>query len=163
MAVTLVLSIGFDPDLVATRDLILRSAGYLVVSVYSIKEAANRFREGDFDLILLCPSIPTNDKDRLTAWIRSSGSRIPIVSVSQQLYRDDARAGAMVGPEPATLLLHIREALMNTAHPAKRTTMSHRERGETDIQPKNSPIPSTGYRQKMENTNGFALPLVRMR
>lgn len=58
LAVTLILSIGSDPNLLASRSLVLKSAGHQVVTAYSIKEAASRIQEGDFDLVLFCRSIP---------------------------------------------------------------------------------------------------------
>lgn len=159
MAVTLILSIGLDPDLMVTRSLVLQSAGYLVVSAYSIKEAVGRFQEGDFDLVLLCQSISTIDHDRLTAWIRASGSRIPIVSVSPRLYQDDAFAGVTIGSEPAALLRGIREALINATIPEVRTTMSAHKPETTELPPKKPSIPSTGDRPQMEIATGQLVPL----
>jgi DNA-binding response OmpR family regulator len=74
MALTLVLSVGFDSQLLATRNLVLQSAGYTVVRAFSLKAAADCFQTLDFDLVLLCQSIPTKEKDRLVSWIRVSGS-----------------------------------------------------------------------------------------
>ena len=62
MSLTIVLSIGFDPSLLETRSLVLQSAGYMVESASSLKEAVNRFQSGDFDLVLLCRSVPRKDR-----------------------------------------------------------------------------------------------------
>ncbi|MGD0830346.1 MAG: hypothetical protein ABR907_05340 [Terracidiphilus sp.] len=66
-----------------TRNQILRSAGYIVVSVMSVREGIQRFQDGDFDLIMLCHTLPINDGERLISFIRASGSRILIVCVSE--------------------------------------------------------------------------------
>src|SRR5258705_7523898 len=81
MPLTIVLSVGFDPSLLRPRTLVLQSAGYLVESASSLKEAVDRFQSGDFDLVLLFHSVPRKDRYRLTSVLRSSGSRIPIISI----------------------------------------------------------------------------------
>ena len=115
MAITLVLSIGLDVELLSTRNLVLQSAGYAVVPAFSIEEAVACFTDGDFDLVLLCQSIPTNLKERLTCWIRATGSSIPVVSVSGWICQHDAFADATVEGNPSTLLMGIRDALVKAA------------------------------------------------
>jgi DNA-binding response OmpR family regulator len=61
---------------------ILRIAGYLVESASSIGEAIDLFREGDFDLVVLCHSIPAQEGDSFIRLIRASGSSVPIVCVA---------------------------------------------------------------------------------
>ena len=128
MALTLVLSVGFDPELLSTRNLVLQSAGYTVIRALSLKAAVDCLQTLDFDLVLLCQSIPTRQKDRLTSWIRASGSRIPVVSVSDQLFREvfreDAFAGLTVGTDPDALLSGLKEALNNLEIPAAPTAAS---------------------------------------
>ncbi len=113
MGLAVILSVGVDPDVMGTRSLVLQAADYLVVTAYSIKEAVDHFRGGDFDLVLLCQSIPAKDRYRLTCWVRASGSRIPVVTVSGRFFQEDAFADVTVGSDPATLLGGIREVLVN--------------------------------------------------
>jgi CheY-like chemotaxis protein len=82
MSETLVLSVGFDALVLSARERVLRTAGYFVVSAASIKGAFHLFQEGDFDLMVMCNTIPARDRERLTCLIRVSGSRIPIASIS---------------------------------------------------------------------------------
>jgi DNA-binding response OmpR family regulator len=79
MPLTIVLSVGFDPALLMTRVLVLQSAGYLVEQASSVTKAIDLFQAGDFNLVLLCHSVPRKDRDRLTSLIRDPGSRTPIV------------------------------------------------------------------------------------
>lgn len=123
MPLTLVLSVSLDAALLSTRNLVLQSAGYTVVAAFSIKEAVDCFLGGDFDLVLLCQSIPTKDKDRLTCCIRASGSRIPVVSVSGKLFQHDAFADATVENEPEALLLGLTEVLVKSAMPMASAAM----------------------------------------
>jgi DNA-binding response OmpR family regulator len=123
MALTLVLSVGLDSKLLDTRKLVLQSAGYTVVRAFSLKAAVDCFQTFDFDIVLLCQSISTKEKGRLTSWIRASGSRIPVVSVSENLCEEDHLAGVTVGCEPDALLLNLRKALNNLAISVARTAM----------------------------------------
>lgn len=122
MALTLVLSIGLDAELLSTRNLVLRSAGYTVVAAISLKEAIDRFQDGDFDLVLLCHSVPTKEKDRLTCWIRASGSHVPVVSVSGSPCQRDTFTDATVESDPNSLLEGMRKALIKAEMPAARVS-----------------------------------------
>jgi CheY-like chemotaxis protein len=80
----LVLSVGSDARILDARERIFQSADYVVVSAMSIKEALYLLRGGDFDVIVLCHTVSTEDCQRLTSIVRASGSRIPIVSVASR-------------------------------------------------------------------------------
>jgi CheY-like chemotaxis protein len=121
MSLTIVLSIGFDPSLLEIRSLVLQSAGYMVESASSLKEAVNRFQSGDFDLVLLCRSVPRRDRDHL---IRASGSRIPIVSIAGNLGERDAFANATLEDGPNNLLAGIRDVLVKAEKTPAWTTKS---------------------------------------
>jgi len=90
MPLTLVLTVGSDSSLLGSLSEVLKSAGYMVVSALSIREAVDRFQDGDFDLIILCHSIPTKDRERLIGLIRASGSLTPIVCIAKTSGRNDA-------------------------------------------------------------------------
>ncbi len=105
MPLTIVLSVGFDPSLLRARGLFLESAGCLVESASTVKEAADRFQSGEFDLVLLCHSVPRKDRDRLTSLIRASGSRTPIGEC-------DAFANATLEDGPNNFLAGIRDVLV---------------------------------------------------
>ena len=159
MALTVVLSVGLDSELLGSRSLVLQSAGYIVVSAYSIKEAVDRFQEGDFDLVLLCHSIPSKEIDRLICWIRASGSRIPVVSISGSLDQGDAFAGMAVSSDPGTLLQEIRKVSIGTEVSAARTAAS-RGKQKAAAQGKTPPS-SHGRKQQTKTAGGRLVPLVR--
>ena len=118
MSLTVILSVGRDPQSLGARSLVMQSAGYIVVSAYSVKEAIDRFQEGDFDLILMCQSLPPEEKDRLSRWIRAAGSGIPVVSVSGDVCEESVVDGVTVGSDPRTLLWGLREVLINAQNRA---------------------------------------------
>ena len=73
MPVSLILNVGQDPSLLETRSALLRAAGYIVESVLSIRESISHFQAGDFDLVVLCHTIPQKDG---TSSVPDSGLRI---------------------------------------------------------------------------------------
>ena len=114
MPLTIVLSVGPDASLLETRNIVLHSAGYLVESASSVNEAAHRFLAGDFDLVILCHSVPTRERERLTCLIRASGSRTPIISISGNLRQCDAFATATIEDGP-NFLIGVRAVLNKAA------------------------------------------------
>src|ERR1700719_3355794 len=109
MQIVVVLAVGFDSSLMRARILVLQSAGYIVESASSLKEAVARFQAGDFDLVLLCHSIPMKDRDHLTCLIRSTGSLTPVVSIARNLGACDAFVNATLEDGPNKFLTGVRE------------------------------------------------------
>jgi CheY-like chemotaxis protein len=124
MPLTIVLSVGFDLSLLRARGLVLESAGYLVKSASTLKGAADQFQSGDFDLVLLCHSVPRRDRDRLTSLIRASGSRTPIVSIAGSLGECDTFATATLEDGPNNFLAGIRDVLAKAEKAPAWTTRS---------------------------------------
>ena len=120
MALVLVLAVGQDPMVLSSRCSILRSAGYLVRSSSSIGEAIDVFEDLDLDLVLLCHSIPVQDRDRLTRVIRSTGSHIPIYTVASAASDFEVgRADGIVSSRPEALITELDAVLRtvpSTAH-----------------------------------------------
>jgi CheY-like chemotaxis protein len=116
MTLVLILAVGHDPMLLDTQNSILRAAGYLVESASSIEQAIDNFRDGDFDLVVLCHSIPWRESDRLIYLIRASGSSIPIVSIAALSdHHPDTFPDVTVGGHPMKLMRDIERALNEAA------------------------------------------------
>ncbi len=81
MYINVVLAVGLDAWQLASQNSQLRSAGYVVVSATSIREAIEQFKVGDFDVVLLGRSISVEHKERLTDLIRTASSRTPVISI----------------------------------------------------------------------------------
>ena len=122
MSLTLVLAVGLDSLSLEIRNSLLQSAGYIAVSAHSLREAANQFLNGDFDLVLLDSSLTTKDRNRITSLIRVSGSRTPIVSIASETTaskndRDDSFVDATFDENPDSLLRGIKSVLVKAATP----------------------------------------------
>jgi DNA-binding response OmpR family regulator len=110
-----VLAIGVDSSLLETQNSAWRSSGYIFTFAWSIKEAIIHFRYGDFDLVLLGPSLPAESKERLTFLIRASGSRVPVVCILDSSSDGDSFADATIKYEPANILEAISELMAQRA------------------------------------------------
>lgn len=111
MALVHILAVGLDPMVLSSRCSILRHAGYFVEPASGIDEAIERLSGTDFDLMLLCHSIPVPDRDRLIKIVRSKDSKIPIYLVASS----DSEAGLVDGilssrPEDLLKALSFRTA-----------------------------------------------------
>ena len=123
MRTNVVLAVGFDLSLMRTRSLVLQSAGYIVESASTLKEAVDLFQAGDFDLVLLCHSIPIKDRDHLTCLIRATGSLTPIVSIARNLGEYAACVNATLEDGPNKFLAGIGEELSKAARRAANRTV----------------------------------------
>jgi len=108
---TLVLAVGHDPMLLETRSQVLRAAGYTVVSTLSLNKSIVYFLEGDFDLILLCHSIPVAGRERVARLMREHAPRTPIVTVVSYLGENDPFADASIENDPERMVAALREFL----------------------------------------------------
>jgi DNA-binding response OmpR family regulator len=115
MHLTVVLAVGLDLSLLTRQSSDWQSAGYVVTSAGSVREAIAHFRDGDFDLVLLGNGIPPDSKERLTFLLRASGSRIPVVCITNSSSDGDSFAGATIRNEPINLLQCIEEIMANRA------------------------------------------------
>jgi CheY-like chemotaxis protein len=111
MSFALILSVGSDPQLLGTRELLLQSAGYAVVSARSVKEAVDRFLAGDFDLVLLCHSLSETERKRVVYLIRASGSFTLVVAIAEYTGQNDGLASATIESDPEQLLAGIKDLL----------------------------------------------------
>jgi DNA-binding response OmpR family regulator len=103
--------VGRDRVLVETRSQVLRTAGYTVVPAFTPRQAVDEFVRGDFDLILLCHSIPGDARERLASVIREHTSRTPIISVASFDGQFDDFADATIENDPNSLIDSLREVL----------------------------------------------------
>ena len=74
-----VLSVGRDPELLRLRSALLRSAGYNVRTEPDSALTTEVLENADFDLIILCHTIPDDDRWRLISDIRSCDQSMPIL------------------------------------------------------------------------------------
>ncbi len=111
MATTVVLAVCLDPLFPGIHEADWNSAGYIFLTANSIKEAIDHFKTGDFDVVLLGQSIPEVDGERLTFLIRATGSRVPVVSMTNSSGRQLSFADATFEQDSKELLPSMAELL----------------------------------------------------
>jgi len=109
MSPLVILSVGENQMLLETRNIILRAAGYIVESARSVNQAIDHCLVRDFDVVVMCHSVSSKERDCLTCWIRASGALTGVVSVSKNGGQCDDFADANVEHEPAKFLSSIRD------------------------------------------------------
>ena len=116
MPLTVVLAVGLDSSPLASQSPVWQSAGYLVTSAGSIRDAIVQFRRGDFDLVLLGDSIPVDSRERLTFLIRASGSRVPVVCITDSCSDCDSFVDATIRSESVDLMQSVAELMAKRAN-----------------------------------------------
>ena len=111
MSSRIILSVGENLTLLETRNMVLRAAGYIVESARSLKQAIDRCLAREFDVVIICDSVSSKDRDCLTSWIRASGAPTAVVSVPGNLGQSDFFADANLGHEPEKFLSGIKDVL----------------------------------------------------
>jgi DNA-binding response OmpR family regulator len=103
--------VGRDRVLLETRGQVLRAAGYIVVSSSYPEQAVSQFRMSDFDIVLLCHSIPPNDRESLSRQIREHTARTSVVSVAAYLGQLDTFSDATIPSDPEELIKGMNELI----------------------------------------------------
>ena len=104
-----ILSVSYDRPLLRTRQMMLESDDYEVISCANMDESLRYCREHNFDLFILGHSIPRADKELLVATFHCS-CPAPIISLRTHP-GDDVVTGAdyYLQPDPEVLLELVAE------------------------------------------------------
>ena len=99
----LLLSVGLDPLLMRTRTSVLGNAGYSVMPSFTSRDAFQIFTSHDIDLVILCHTIPEQEKTKLITSMKERNKRTPIISIHADGETDgklvDAYVHGLDGPE----------------------------------------------------------------
>ena len=99
----LLLSVGRDPLLMRTRTVLLGEAGYSVMPSFTSRDAFQIFISRHIDLVILCHTIPQEEKSKLIASMKERNNRTPIVCIHVDGEADgklvDAYVHSLDGPE----------------------------------------------------------------
>jgi CheY-like chemotaxis protein len=114
MSHTVILSVGNDEVLLSSRNAVLRKAGYAVVEVSSPKRAIAEFYTGDFDLVLLCHSIPSEVRQRLAQAMHGRCPGTPVLCVGGVVEYEGPTLLTPVQSDPKQLLASVRKLTFQT-------------------------------------------------
>lgn len=109
---TKILSIGRDRQLMASRSLVLRHAGYTVQEVYTSRQAVELARSDLVDLILICHTLSDLERHLLIARIRTQRRPVPILCLRDSDYSTGSVDGCkLVSSAPAELVAAVGSAV----------------------------------------------------
>jgi DNA-binding NtrC family response regulator len=135
MSSTVILAVGLDSLLLESHVSAWQSAGYIVTLVGSVRDAIARFRDGDFDIVILSQSIPVESRERLTFLIRASGSRVPIACITNSSSDCESLSDATIKVELTKIVKEMGELMASPARmPASRNATSHRAPWQATVQ-----------------------------
>src|SRR5437762_6581200 len=86
-----ILSIGSDAELLGLRSEVLRVEGYAVRQESDLGHALITFKDGDFDLIVICHSVPEKDRLRIVANAKRIKPSTLVLLVTTDTYGEAAR------------------------------------------------------------------------
>lgn len=108
---TKILSIGRDRQLMASRSLVLRHAGYTVQEVYTSRQAVEQARSDLVDLILICHTLSELERHLLISRIRKQ-RMVPILCIRDSDFSAGSADGCKLVPSaPAELVAAVGSAV----------------------------------------------------
>src|SRR5215467_13633933 len=114
-----ILSVSYDPSLLATRRMLLEQRGFHVVSALGYTQAIAHCNTPDFDLFILGHSIPVADKLELMKTFRKS-CPAPILSL-ERLGEEKVRSDFHASPDrPEEFLATVEGILEGNHQPMRR-------------------------------------------
>ena len=116
------LSVGFEYGLLNPRNRILENAGHKVVEATTETEALQHLQRSEFDLIILCYSIPDEQREALAKRMRSYNASTPIVAIARRSQQTEYHfADATVKNDRLALLTGITTLLQTGRRRAAQT------------------------------------------
>jgi DNA-binding response OmpR family regulator len=100
-----IVSVGCDALVFDSRNRVLESAGFEVVPCFSGERAAEICSNENFDLLLMCDSLPQSLREMLIHLLRNEKSATPIIMIyrmgelPEDLSFADAAVESLAGPE----------------------------------------------------------------
>jgi DNA-binding NtrC family response regulator len=109
----IILSAGRDYDLLRLRNEVLKTRDYTVVAATTTAEVISKFHEGDFDIVLLCHTIPLEDQKAISDAVHVRNPSTPVLAVSHS---------GETSPYSDLLVENNPEAILRSVHIAHRLT-----------------------------------------
>jgi CheY-like chemotaxis protein len=106
-----ILSVSYDAVLLATREMLLQSAGYTVTSAEGYVDAMKKCHTTDYDLLIIGHSIPHADKEAIIAELRQSCPAPVLALLRPNEPRLIGAAEAIEANRPDLLLSTVRKLL----------------------------------------------------
>jgi CheY-like chemotaxis protein len=111
-----ILSAGRDRLLLFTRNRVLEEAGYSVTPSTTAAKTVEKFFAGDFDLVILCHSIPIEERERIAMLAHNHSPSTPVIVLADLPTRKYEFGDMTIDSDATTLLRALPQALKLRAH-----------------------------------------------
>jgi hypothetical protein len=110
-----ILSAGRDRPLLFTRNRVLEEASYNVTATSTAADTVEKFFAGDFDLVILCHSIPLEERERVATLVHMHSPSTPVIVLADLPTRRFTFGDLTVDSDANSLLQSLPVALAMAA------------------------------------------------
>lgn len=105
-----ILSVGYERTLMASRSMVLRSAGYEVEEAHSLAQALSRVDADVVDLVIICHTLSEREQQELIAAARRKRRLLPLLCITTLESACPVTGCSTVTNSPLELLQGVRAA-----------------------------------------------------
>ena len=100
----LVLTVGYEPQLLATRSMVLRHAGYFVKEATVLARALREIETDHIDILVVCNTIPFSEKSWFANEVLNRRRLLPVICIKTHAYEQKVPGCVAVENDPDSLL-----------------------------------------------------------
>ena len=115
-----ILAVGNDRMLLASRSLVMRAAGYVVLEATNYEQALRDGTSDRIDAVVICHSLEPKESGHLIQELMRARRRLPIICVLKNEFNEVPPGCLKTTAEPEDLLRTLRFVLVRQPHSAPR-------------------------------------------
>ena len=100
----LVLTVGYEPHLLATRSMVLRHAGYNVKEVTVLARALDEIESDHIDILVVCNTVPLAERSWLAKEVLNRRRLMPVICIQTHSFEQKVPGCVAVENDPESLL-----------------------------------------------------------
>lgn len=123
-----VLSAGTDSILLCTRNQVMRSVGCTVTGASTCAELVEGIHKGNYDLFVLCHSLPIKERDDCLRLIKANHPLTPAFVVMAMMSDEPPPYGIMIENQPDALVSKLLQFFQHAGLAVPEQAASNRRR-----------------------------------
>ena len=100
----LVLTVGYETQLLETRSMVLRHAGYAVKEARILSAALREIESDHVDILVLCNTIPPTERRWFAKEVLNRRRLLPVICIKAHSYEQNVPGCVAVENDPDSLL-----------------------------------------------------------
>src|SRR5262249_19158531 len=77
-----ILSLGYDRSLLASRTMVMQSAGFTVDEAYSVADVLRLVCDDSVEILVICHTVPLNEQEQLIPALREVRELLPVICIA---------------------------------------------------------------------------------